>query len=255
VAKYDSSGGTFNKHLADIRNTTASKSTIVFRPGTGDVFVRGEDGTVPTTQPTLTYASGEWHRYTVVANGTNVITYCDTTQADSKSFNGNLYNINSWRIASDASASNLFKGSIANIVVYTRALSPTEITALYNNQYVSPTGLVASWKPYQPSTDIDFFLHTHRPKSLVYRRDESGQIYEVDLFPGNGLLYHGRLFHCNPLLDSDSDLVPDVLNQNIHFSTQDGQLFTASDGSYFDVPMTTLNGSLFQFLQNYGMIV
>jgi hypothetical protein len=143
-------------------------------------------------------------------------------------------------------------------------LTPEEVTALYNNQSISSTGLVASWQPanvqnmgsttyefsndnsastglqnivkpwlavYDPAkTEIDFYLHTHRPKNLSYKRDESGTIYELQLYPGNGLIYWGRLTHCNLTLDSDSNLIPNCLEASVE-------------------------GSLTKFLQSYGMIV
>jgi hypothetical protein len=193
------------------------------------------------------YVDGISNTQKIYVNGT-----LDNSNTTAGTLTTNSYNL---RLGTRVDASLPFNGQMYDVRIYNREWSQAEVTADYNGQLVSNTGLVASWKPYQPSTDIDFYLHTHRPKSLTYRRDESGSIYELDLYPGNGLLYHGRLFHCNPIIDSDSDLVPDVLNQNLHFSTQDGQIFTTVDGALFDTRMSKPNGSLFQFLQSYGMIV
>ena len=83
---------------------------------------------------------------------------------------------------------------------------------------------------YDPAkTEIDFYMFTYRPKNLEFKRDESGTIHELKLFPGNGQLYHGRVTHCNPALDSDSNNIPDCLEASIE-------------------------GSITKFLQSYGMV-
>jgi hypothetical protein len=43
-------------------------------------------------------------------------------------------------------------------------------------------------------------------------------------------LYHGRVTHCNPALDSDSNNIPDCLEASIE-------------------------GSITKFLQSYGMVI
>lgn len=84
---------------------------------------------------------------------------------------------------------------------------------------------------YDPAkTEIDFYLFTYRPKSLEYKKDESGTIHELKLFPGNGQIYHGRVTHSNPALDSDSNNIPDCLEASIE-------------------------GSITKFLQSYGMVI
>jgi hypothetical protein len=156
-----------------------------------------------------------------------------------------------------------FGGTIQKIRVYNRALSDTEVTAAYNNQYVDPTGLVISYDPtpinmgavtyelsndnsastglqnlskpwialYDPTSNlIDFYLFTHRPKNLEFRRDESGNIYELVLYPGNGLIYHGQITYPDLTLDSDSNLIPNFLEESIE-------------------------GSLTKFLKSYGMVI
>lgn len=51
---------------------------------------------------------------------------------------------------------------------------------------------------YDPEkTTVDFFLFTHRPRNLEFKRDETGQIHELTLYPGNGRVYHGRITYPN----------------------------------------------------------
>jgi hypothetical protein len=84
---------------------------------------------------------------------------------------------------------------------------------------------------YDPTSNlIDFYLFTHRPKNLEFRRDESGNIYELVLYPGNGLIYHGQITYPDLTLDSDSNLIPNFLEASIE-------------------------GSITKFLQSYGMVI
>jgi hypothetical protein len=76
----------------------------------------------------------------------------------------------------------------------------------------------------------------------------------LTLYPGNGLIYWGRITHCNPSLDSNGDLIPDCIKTDVHYTTADGQIFTTADGAYFDVPYPN-GGSLFDFLRSYGMVI
>ena len=106
-----------------------------------------------------------------------------------------------------------------------------EFTDSTNTSY----GLQNLTKPwlalYDPSTSIiDFYLHTHRPQALSFKRDETGTIHELNLYPGEGSIYHGQISFADLALDTDSDLIPDCLEASI-------------------------NGSITQFLKNYTMVI
>jgi len=77
---------------------------------------------------------------------------------------------------------------------------------------------------------IDFYLHTNRPQALSFKRDETGTIHELKLYPGSGSIYHGQITFADLSLDSDSDLIPDCLEASV-------------------------NGSITNFLKNYGMVI
>lgn len=62
------------------------------------------------------------------------------------------------------------------------------------------------------NTYLDFFLFNDKPKNLNFKLDESGNIYEVTLYPENGLIYHGRLYHPVLTRDSNSNNIPDCLD-------------------------------------------
>lgn len=72
---------------------------------------------------------------------------------------------------------------------------------------------------YSPeSSIIDFYLFTHRPKQLECKRDESGEIYELKLYPGNGQIYHGQITYSDLTRDTNSDTIPDCLESSIEGS-------------------------------------
>jgi hypothetical protein len=156
-----------------------------------------------------------------------------------------------------------FVGNILSKSFYNRVFSDEEITAYQNGQIIDSTGLVLHYAPtvqnmgstthnfanstnasyglqnlskpwialYDPTSNlIDFYLFTHRPKNLEFRRDESGNIYELVLYPGNGLIYHGQITYPDLTLDSDSNLIPNFLEESIE-------------------------GSLTKFLKPYGMVI
>ena len=84
---------------------------------------------------------------------------------------------------------------------------------------------------YDPATSlIEFYLHTNRPHALSFKRDETGTIHELSLYPSSGSIYHGQITFADLTLDSDSDLIPDCLEASV-------------------------SGSITQFLKNYGMVI
>lgn len=137
---------------------------------------------------------------------------------------------------------------------------------------------------YDPAkTVLNFFLFTHKPKKLQYVVSDivshvnfqtaDGEIFTTSdgndflvmgldayitsliLYPGNGLIYHGQITYNDLTLDSNSDLIPDCINNfSYNFVTHDGNAFTTSDGAYFDF-QTLVNGSITTFLQSYGMVI
>lgn len=91
-----------------------------------------------------------------------------------------------------------------------------------------PRPFIALFDP--ASHEADFYLFTHKPKNLEFKRDESGNIHELKLYPGNGLIYWGRIHYSDLTLDSNSDLIPNCLE-------------------------TSIEGSITKFLQSYGVVI
>jgi hypothetical protein len=137
---------------------------------------------------------------------------------------------------SDGGRTNFNKCRIKTVISYA-ADSAGKYSASYqfSDTTSASTGLQnlsKSWVAlYDPTSNlIDFYLFTHRPKNLEFRRDESGNIYELVLYPGNGLIYHGQITYPDLTLDSDSNLIPNFLEESIE-------------------------GSLTKFLKSYGMVI
>jgi len=177
-------------------------------------------------------------------------------------------------------------GSITVDVSGAMLIIPTgnNYSLLYNNQYTltpertlppngtytftddqdNDTGLQNMIYPWiacfdSSGRDINFFLFTHRPKSLEYTVS-SGKITQLVLYPGNGNVYHGSIAHSNLTLDTDSDLIPNCLEPNVigsvayflrsyrfvdeivepiiqtkNFITAEGMQFLTADGKQFTV--------------------
>jgi hypothetical protein len=201
----------------------------------------------------------------VTYDGSDTKLYKNGTQVTHENHTGNIAtNSYALKIGKAEHTGSYFNGLIWGARVYNRCLSSNEILSIYNNQPVSSTGLVAQWKPktvdhmgattfdfadstsasyglqnvtkpwiaiYSPTDNyLDFYLFTHRSKNLSYKRDENGNVYELTLYPGNGLIYWGRITYPNPILDSDSNLIPNCLEASVE-------------------------GSLTKFLQSYGMVI
>lgn len=84
---------------------------------------------------------------------------------------------------------------------------------------------------YSPTDSlIDFYLFTHRPQNLSFKRDETGTIYSISLYPGAGSVYHGQIPFADLTLDTNSDTIPDCLE-------------------------AAVNGSVTKFLENYTMVI
>lgn len=108
---------------------------------------------------------------------------------------------------------------------------------------------IALYDPDKPY--IDFFNFTYQPKKIEFKRDSSGTINELTLHPGNGVVYHGRVTHCNPELDSDSNGIPDCLEASVEGSvTKLLQAYTISDPKnthkIIGIWPNTVNPSLYQ---------
>jgi len=65
---------------------------------------------------------------------------------------------------------------------------------------------------------IDFYLSTSRFEHLKLKRDEAGTIHDITLYPGNGQIYHGQIRYADLSADSDSDGIPNCLDNFIEGS-------------------------------------
>lgn len=95
--------------------------------------------------------NGLWHLATMVVTDSTVTMYCDAIAGTPVSFDGSIpTNTNAIQIGSDVQGSNKFNGSLDEVRVYNRALSVSEIVALYKsgittNRQISNQGLIGYW--------------------------------------------------------------------------------------------------------------
>ena len=97
---------------------------------------------------------------------------------------------------------------------------PAAGTYSLTNDYDVNTGirnLQQNWIALYDSTSsiVDFFLQTYRPEKLQFTVSAGGKVTQIVLNSRNGIIYHGQLIYSNLTRDSDSDLIPDVLDSGI----------------------------------------
>jgi hypothetical protein len=137
----------------------------------------------------------------------------------------------------------------------------TEGIYIFTNDYDSETGLRNLYYPWiagydDSGTIADFYYFTERPKNFSYVASASGVITQITVYPGNGLVYWGRIDRPDLIRDSNSDLIPDILDINVvgsiphflrpygcvegkigvkQFLTADNKEFLTADGKYLFV--------------------
>lgn len=115
---------------------------------------------------------------------------------------------------SDDGRTNINKTRIKIVIYYdNKGSSSYEFEDSTNASY-GLQNLVYPWiSIYNPDNKfLDTYLFTYKPKNLVFKKDESGTIYEIELFPGNGSISHIITRHPQLTLDSNSDYIPDCLS-------------------------------------------
>jgi hypothetical protein len=82
------------------------------------------------------------------------------------------------------------------------------------------------------SSKVDFYLQTYRPEKLQFTVNSSGKITQLVLNSRNGVIYHGQLIYSDLTRDSNSDLVPDVLDPSVLGSVPNFiKSYTSIDGT------------------------
>lgn len=82
------------------------------------------------------------------------------------------------------------------------------------------------------SSKVDFFLQTYRPEKLQFTVNSSGKITQIVLNSRNGVIYHGQLIYSDLTRDSNTDLIPDVLDSSVSGSLPNFiKSYTSLDGT------------------------
>jgi hypothetical protein len=115
---------------------------------------------------------------------------------------------------SDSGRTNFNKIRLKFIIYYNNNGVTTYEFENSNNASYGLQNMIKPWiVVYDPATNLlDFYLGNYKPKNLSFTRDETGTITELELSPGNGILYHGKIIHNDLLADADADLIPDCLD-------------------------------------------
>lgn len=125
---------------------------------------------------------------------------------------------------SDGGRTNFNKCRIKLVIYYSgENQTSTHIgstTYKFSDSNNESTGLQRLMKPwialFDPSKNIiDVFRFTHIPKAIEYKKDGTGQIYEIIVSTVNGMLYHSQHIHYDMNKDSDSNYIPNFLEASI----------------------------------------
>ena len=153
------SNGTFARFI-DFGNGDASDNIIFGRQGTSNSFYFEVYDGATTTAVVATNAltNNEWHHYAVTeASDGSVILYKDGSQVQTGSTNvpNNLTRNNNYIGGSNWGADAYYQGSMDDIRVYNRVLSPTEIEALGAGNHTSATWDGSSSLDYETAANWD----------------------------------------------------------------------------------------------------
>lgn len=101
----------------------------------GEGFFKAKYNGTTLNYPTIT--TGTWHMYSMIKSGTNLSIYFDGSLTNSSSC-ANTHPVaatslvfGSYRINDATSGNHMFDGSLGNVKIYNRALSPQEVESLY----------------------------------------------------------------------------------------------------------------------------
>lgn len=105
--------------------------------GKFEVYMHGSaSGTINAVQFGSGYNNGLWHNFTLTWNGSNTINaYADGSNIGShtQTITGSFESNAPFRIGARPISTNYFSGSIAQVSVYSRALSASEVLQNYNS--------------------------------------------------------------------------------------------------------------------------
>lgn len=207
-------------------------------------------GTTFNCDRTVSLCDNNIHTVAVTYSDTELKLYADGVQlgtALNVSGIGSLSDNTNFQIGARDGANTPFNGSMYEIFLFKRELSNTEAIAYtsgvydtgdsvchykptvqnmgsttheFSNDTNASTGLQHIVKPWiaileDDTQEIDFYQFDERPKNLTFKRDQTGTVYELNLYPGNGNCRHGKIKYSNLTRDTDSDGIPDCLDPQV----------------------------------------
>jgi len=136
--------------------------------GTKDIEFRVHDGTTwHTASFALTHDITEWHLYTGVYDGSNVMLYIDGVLQASTSFSGEIVtDIAPLYIGSELGLTKFFDGVIDDVRVYDRALTSVDVFDMQRE---------VTARPIVRAEIIDIFAHEDGVDTAVFRIHRDGE--------------------------------------------------------------------------------
>ena len=143
-----------NTEIMEITDGTRCLGPAMYVGGissvTGTVEVdKCGDGNIRVPLTTTTVLLNSWHQIGYTYSGNNVITYLDGVSVSSHAITYPAINNPILKLFSDSGGTQTFAGLASEVAVFSRALSPTDISIFYNSGTHIPSnssGLVGLWR-------------------------------------------------------------------------------------------------------------
>lgn len=216
----------FNRLISAEGTSAANGTAITYRASTGYVYPAYS----PSSQITGFYVGNNLTHIVMTWNGTNVSIYINSVFRASISQIDNAYASFIYIGRAYYSASGYFNGSIDNVQIGNRSLSSSEVLALYNNQSINSSGLVAYY-PFSNFTipnGIDTYLNTTYKENLNQPNFLPPTLLGVDT---RGTMYADTT--AIPLRNSNLTYNPlDDRSGNGNTLTNNGAAYNQTGGNY-----------------------
>lgn len=173
------------------------------------IVFRSSDATNNNAAFTIALNSGTWRHVAGSWDGQTIVVFVDGIARASQSFSGTPVGVgtnSNARIGADAIGSNYFAGQIDDVRVYNRALTPSEVAALY----AGGRGYGVSNKPYRRSS------YSPAPKKIFKSRiDRKRSVSLVHPDHDNEWVTNGLVgFWCPSLTSPTGTQLLDLSGQN-----------------------------------------
>jgi len=161
--------------------TVECQVLIITSPATLRVRIDTADGNVLLDTSSLPSVD-EWHHYAWTYDGTTAINYLDGVQQDTNTDGGGNIDDNNlnWSFGALNTGGSGMNGSMDEIMIFNRVLSPDEITAIYNSRKADANSIIYN---YALRNEANTFTENNVFENYVTLKDVIGAEQVAELGP------------------------------------------------------------------------